>query len=266
METEKRAKDDARGENAYAAPTSAPVLQTKKKGFRLFELLVLLAIIGILFAMLIPATRRVRPAARRVQCLNNMRQIALAMINYESANGHFPPAYIADENGKPMHSWRVLILPHLEQQELYDRYSMDEPWDGPNNSKLHDEIVPLFRCPSSTSAESCSDYELVTGPGTGFDGDKSISMKDITDGSSNTIMLVEVFDPDHHWMEPKDISTEQLLSPILEEVEVSPNHSQVRNVALFDGSTHSIDTKVPLEALRKLVMIADDEVVNVLDW
>ena len=213
--------------------------------------------------MLIPNVRQVRGPARRTQCLNNLRQISLAMINYESANGHFLPAYIADENGKPMHSWRVLLLPYMEENALYEQYNMDEPWDGPNNSKLHDEIVPLFRCPSSDSAEHCSDYVLVTGKGTAFEADKTTNYGDLADGSSNTILMVEIFDADDHWMKPQDISADQFFSPVLEEVK--SNHSGVRNVSLFDGSTHSITTDVSQEELRKLVLIADGEVVNILD-
>ena len=69
-------------------------------------------------------------------CKNNLKQIALALHNYHQANGCFPPAYIADKNGRPMHSWRVLILPYLELDHLYKQYNFNEPWDGPNNKKL----------------------------------------------------------------------------------------------------------------------------------
>src|SRR5262245_66359 len=87
-------------------------------------------------ALLLPAVQQGREAARRSQCKNNLKQIALALLNYESRYGTFPPAYVADESGKPMHSWRVLILPDLDQQALYNDYNFSEPWDGPNNSRL----------------------------------------------------------------------------------------------------------------------------------
>ena len=191
-----------------------------------------------------------------------MRQIAIAMINYESDKQHFLPAYIADENGKPMHSWRVLLLPYIEQQELYDRYRMDEPWDGPNNSMLHDEIVTAYRCLSSRSAEHCTDYVLITGKGTAFNNDQTIGYGDITDGASNTIMVTEIAGSDIHWMDPRDIALDQFIG--LEKV-VETNHPQIRNVALFDGSTHPIETDANPDELMKLVLIADGEVVDVLD-
>ena len=68
--------------------------------------------------------------------LNNLKQIAMALQCYHQANGCFPPAYIADKTGKPMHSWRVLILPYLDRDDLYKAYNFTEPWDGPNNKKL----------------------------------------------------------------------------------------------------------------------------------
>ena len=93
MDTENK----TRGENVYAAPDTAPALEKKKKGFRFVELAIVLVILFVLVAMLFPVTRGGhRGPARRTMCLNNLRQITLAMINYESANGHFLPAYIAD--------------------------------------------------------------------------------------------------------------------------------------------------------------------------
>ena len=264
METDNNTPNNSRDQNVYAAPDASSVIEKKKKRFRFLELIVVIGILCILIGMLLPATRRgVSPAARRVQCLNHMRQIALAMHNYESAHGHFPPAYVADENGKPMHSWRVLLLPYLEHKALYEQYNMDEPWDGPNNSKLHDEYVSIYRCPSSNGTKNCSDYLLITGDGTGFVADKTLDLRDISDGSSNTIMLVEISDADEHWMKPQDISADQFLIPTLEQMET--NHPDVRNVALFDGSTHSIATDVPQEELRKLVLIADGELVDIRD-
>lgn len=101
---------------------------------------------GILAALLLPAVQAARQAARRNQCVTNLRQISLAMLNYHDVWNSFPPAYIADENGRPKHSWRVLILPYLEQQTLYDRYDFNEPWDGPHNSQLAALMPPVYAC------------------------------------------------------------------------------------------------------------------------
>ena len=250
-------------ENAYAAPRStespAPV---KKKKWPVLEAVIVVVVLFLLAGMLLPAVGTPRHVARRSQCRNNIKQIALAIHNYESANGHLPPAHIADENGKPMHSWRVLILPQLDQQALFDRYDMDEPWDGPNNSKLHDQIVQFYRCPSSSSNEHCTDYVLITGPGTGFEGDKTIGFSDITDGTSNTVMATEIANSKIHWMQPQDISLTEFLA-VEKDNSTSSNHRGSRHVAKFDGSTYCLPIDSDPNKLKNEVLIADGEVVNI---
>src|SRR5258708_3361414 len=83
------------------------------RGVKLVELLAVLSIIGLLIGLLLPAPRSARPAARRAQCNNNLKQIALALQNYEQAHKALPPAYTVDAEGRPLHSWRTLILPYL---------------------------------------------------------------------------------------------------------------------------------------------------------
>ena len=99
---------------------------------------VLIAGIVILLLIAIDAAVSFASTQRRARsdCQGRLRQIALALQCYHDVYKSFPPAYVADETGKPMHSWRVLILPFLEQKALYDQYRFDEPWDGPNNGKL----------------------------------------------------------------------------------------------------------------------------------
>ena len=126
--------------------------------------LVLVAVIGILIALLLPAVHVAREAARRNQCMNNMKQIGLALDNYHHAHDSFPPAYIPDENGDPMHSWRVLILPYLEQGYLYDEYDFSQPWDSPHNLQVTDVAIPIYQCSSETLPGSTdTSYLVITG-------------------------------------------------------------------------------------------------------
>jgi len=226
-----------------------------------------LCVVGLVLA-LIPVQRGYGHRGR-TPCLNNVRQIGLAMQNYCASKKHFPPAYIADENGKPMHSWRVLLLPFIEQRALYDQYSFDEPWDGPNNSKLHDVIVPQFQCPSVGRGEQGfnTSYMLVTGQGTGFDGDNETTARDVGDGLSNTVLVVEVANSDTHWMEPADISLDEALARFTDESKVKEccNHHGSINVSLMDGSTHSIWLPISAENLKALVTINGGEVVDITD-
>ena len=94
-------------------------------------------------------------ATRRARCVNNLKQIGLAMYNYHDQYGCFPPAYTADEHGRPLHSWRVLLLPYLECEDLYDQLRLNEPWNSPYNQQvLKDSDVPsVFRCPSAVDDE-----------------------------------------------------------------------------------------------------------------
>src|SRR6476620_7242903 len=153
----------------------------KRSAFTLVELLVVIAIIGVLVALLLPAVQAAREAARRMQCSNHLKQIGLALQNYHDHYHSLPPAYVADADGKPMHSWRVLILPYLEQKALYDKYNFNEPWNGPNNSKLHNEVVRVFCCPSRPGRQTNTEtsYVVVTGPGTAWPADKPISFASI---------------------------------------------------------------------------------------
>jgi hypothetical protein len=166
----------------------------------------------LMSGLLLPAIQGARSAARRTVCSDNIRTIALALQQYHDAHGSFPPPYIADAKGNPMHSWRVLILPYLEQGNLYKQYRFDEPWDGPNNRQLHSIVLSLFSCPSRPVNQPATDtnYVAAVGPKTTFSENGFIRMSDILDGTSNTILLVEVHNSGIHWMEPRDLHMHQM--------------------------------------------------------
>ena len=139
--------------------------------------------IALLLLLLLPAVNSAREASRRMQCSNNLRQIALALHNYHDTYGCFPPAYLADRNGKPMHSWRVLILPFIEQSALYQKYDFSEPWDGPKNSKLLSSMPHVYSCPSvartAAGRSTCTSYLAVVGPTTVWPGRATRSLNEI---------------------------------------------------------------------------------------
>ena len=104
--------------------------------------------IGLAFVLiLLPAVGGAGPAARRVGCINNMRQISLALLNFEAAHGHFPPPFTTDEQGNPLHSWRVLILPYMEEVKLYEQIDLNKPWYDPHNLALADQMPGVYSCP-----------------------------------------------------------------------------------------------------------------------
>ena len=162
-----------------------------------------------LFGVLLPSISSPIEASHRTQCRNNLKQIAWALHNYHDKHGSFPPAYFADEDGKPMHSWRVLILPFLEKQALYDAYDFSEPWNGPNNKQLIEKMPTVYACPSKKHLEpgiGITAYAAVTGEDCIFPGADSVAIRDITDGASQTIMLGEASHADITWTEPRDVN------------------------------------------------------------
>jgi prepilin-type processing-associated H-X9-DG protein len=130
-----------------------------------------LCIIPVLLALLLPAVQAAREAARRAQCVNNEKQMALGLHNYSAVNGHFPPAAIRDQNGKPLLSWRVALLPFIEEGALYKEFKLDEPWDSPHNKALLARMPPTYRCPSEPSPPNgtSTTYRVFVGPGTLFE-------------------------------------------------------------------------------------------------
>lgn len=115
------------------------------KAFTLIELLVVIAIIAILIGLLLPAIQKVREAASRMTCANNLKQMGLALMNYENTNQRFPPS------GTKIifHSWTVFILPYIEQQNIYNQYRLDKNWFDPLNNKATQTQVKTFICPST---------------------------------------------------------------------------------------------------------------------
>jgi prepilin-type N-terminal cleavage/methylation domain-containing protein/prepilin-type processing-associated H-X9-DG protein len=129
-----------------------------RAGFTLVELLVVIAIIGILVALLLPAVQSAREAARRTQCTNNLKQIGLAVLNYENALGELPPGGLTPRGGSYGHSWWVRILPYCEQSNVYERFDQraaNTGWLGftnphPNRDLLRNLSFPFMYCPSSS--------------------------------------------------------------------------------------------------------------------
>ena len=219
---------------------------------------------GIVAAMLLPAVQSAREAARRSQCNNNLKQIGLALQSYHDVYNSFPPAYIADANGKPMHSWRVLILPFMEQKPLYDRYNFDEPWDGPNNRQLADLIPPAYRCPADPAApgSTSTGYAAITGPGAIFDGETATRFASITDGTSNTIMVAETT-AGMHWMEPRDLDVNQMTFNVNgSPAEISGHHPGGAVVVFADGHTSFLQQSISAQILRALISKAGGETIT----
>jgi len=182
---------------------------------RLFWEVILTLFVGVgVLSFVVPRVRAAREAGRSMTCQNNLKQIGLAVLDFAASKGSYPAAYLKGKDEKPAHSWRVLILPYLndrECQELYAAYSFSEPWNGPHNRLLASRMPRLFRCPSDhLAAPEETNYMVVVGPGTLFPGDVShrplVSRREL----SESLLLVEVAGTGVNWMEPKDLREDQL--------------------------------------------------------
>ncbi|MCC6126433.1 MAG: DUF1559 domain-containing protein [Pirellulales bacterium] len=165
----------------------------------------------VAIGLLLPAVQAAREAARRARSMNNLKQISLALLNHEAANNVLPPAFKADKGGKPLLSWRVLILPYLEENSLYEQFKLDEPWDSEHNKKLLDKMPDVYKNPNSRLAgEGKTNYLAVRGAKTIFSGGTGTKIRDISDGTSNTITVVEASDERAvPWTKPDDFEYDE---------------------------------------------------------
>ena len=248
-----------------------PAAQGAGAGTTILIVVLVVAVVLGLFAcggvaLLLPAVQAAREAARRSQCNNNLKQIALALLNYESTYKCFPPAVITDKDGRPMRSWRVAILPFLEQRPLYDQYDFNQPWDSPRNRTLTNVRIPVYQCPSSPNPSSTeTNYVMISGKGTigGLPNEK-VTMADVTDGTSNTILVVEVVGTGIPWMEPKDLTIDELSGRLNDGSGkcISSNHPGGATVALADGSVRFLSNALPPQVLRWLILRNDGQAVG----
>ena len=191
--------------------------KTSKLKNCLFASICLFVFLGTIVLFVIPPMQN---ALRLIDCRENMRLIGNVLQVYQDKHGALPPAYTVDENGNPLHSWRVLILPYMGYRELYEQIRLDEPWDSEHNRQFHEVRIPDYQCPaSSRNARRLStirnvffknrdilrvancDYSVVIGKNTAFPGSgKAVSRDDIAD-RNNTILVVERMVP-VNWMDP----------------------------------------------------------------
>ena len=200
------------------------------------------------------------------QCTNNLKQIGIAMHNYHDTYKCFPAAVLTDENDRPMRSWRVAILPFVEQAPLYDMYDFNEPWDGPNNSLFQDAPLPVYRCPDDGGwMASETSYVMIVGEGTlGGLPNEEVSFAEVMDGTSNTIMVVEVAGAGIPWMEPRDITVEEAVTFVTDPA--ASRFQQVHpggvNVLLADGSVRFLPTSIDPKMLRAMLTRDDGQAVR----
>jgi len=209
-------------------------------------------------------------AANRMHCANQICHIALAIAVYQQVYHSFPPAYSTDRDGRPLHSWRVLILPYLGCEEVYQSIRLNEPWNSPHNRDVFQKSPdPLFyfHCCSATNPESETSYVMIVGPNTISDGPHGARLEDIKDGCTNTIMFVEVKNSGIHWAEPRDLDFASMSFKVNDPngKGVGSYHRGVAGVAFVSGSVWFIRDDFDPKLLKALTTINGGEDVSALE-
>lgn len=203
------------------------------------------------------------------ECKRNLMQLGTALHLYHEKHHSFPPAIVRDGHDRPYLSWRTLVLPFAEQADVYAKYQFDEAWDSPTNKALVPRVPEYFRCPSNRFEQvfPTTNYVAVIGPNTAWRSDgTAVSIKEITDGTSNTILLVETREAGIHVFEPRDLSLDQMTlavnSPIGQGI--SSNHrlggqSLGNHVLMADGTVRRLPDDTPPELIYALLTINGGE-------
>jgi hypothetical protein len=258
---ERAADGSAVAVQVYTRPAKTPVGTFVLLGFG--GIAAAAMVIAIAMVVLFPAYQAARGIADQRGCKSNLDQIGMALRSYETKHGTLPPAFIPDENGKPMHSWRVLLLPFLDEQGLYDRYDFNEPWDGPNNSQLFIQIPDVYACPTDRDARPLGEtsYMVVIGDKTLFPDSDPTSIAQVQDDPATTIIVVETPATGVQWMEPRDLKAGRMQFVINGGFgqEMGSHHEAGAHVLMVDGTVHFLGDDTPSDYIEGMTTISSGE-------
>ena len=232
----------------------------------------LVLVVGFLCAFLFwPCIVTIRDGESWVLTTGSIRQVGIAIQNYHDTFGQLPPAVVRDKEGQPLYSWRVAILPFLEQNALYQKFRLDEPWDSPHNKPLS-LTTPRCYLPyyAGRDKDGLTRYQVLVGPGTAFER-PGLTWNDFPDGLGSTVLVVESGDP-VPWSKPVDLNYD-LAGPLppLGSGYTKPVHFFCREVArrpgfavcFGDGTGRFVQSSTDERILRALITRNGGESVDV---
>jgi prepilin-type N-terminal cleavage/methylation domain-containing protein/prepilin-type processing-associated H-X9-DG protein len=259
-----------------------PKSTNPKWAFTLVELLVVITIIGVLIALLLPAVQSARESARRLHCCNNLKQMGLALQTYHAAFGTFPPGLIGVST--PRTAWNTMMLAQMEQQAIHDLYRFDRPFNHVDNKVATAYVIPAFLCPSTSRLKSdrteqrasngmgAIDYggiygsKIFTPPNGVLGYDLTISIVDITDGTSNTLLVGEDSGRGTSgggpWADGENIFHVSVPINVAQVNELWSDHPGGVNTVFCDGSVHFFMDEMDFGVLEDLCTRAGGEVIK----
>jgi hypothetical protein len=212
-----------------------------------------------MLGLMLPAVQKVREAANRMSCQNNLHQLALGMHNYQQTYGSFPAATVYSKEGKPLYSWRVTLLPFLVNDSLYKQFKLDEPWDSPNNIKLLPQMPKVFLDPSIPSKDNSETvYQVFVGKGTAFESHDGEKLATFTDGTSNTLLLVEAASA-VPWTKPEALP----FAPDKPLPKLGGHHTGGFNAAFADATVRFLPADIDDKTMRALITRNGAEIVKI---
>ena len=205
-------------------------------------------------SIMLPGLEVVDDAFWRRTCVDRLQQITLAMLLYECDHGTLPPAYAVDGNGDRLHSWRVLLLPYLGRQELYDKIRLDEPWNSEHNRQFHKQAVEFYQCPGANLEPGKTTYSVVVGPEMPFEGSQGKQLADFGPKSAKMILVVERSES-VCWMDPtSDVpQTEADMGIKGDNVAIGDSHRGGSNFGFRDGVVLFLSDTIDTELFGKLL-------------
>jgi hypothetical protein len=263
-----RSQSSGRGLAGRLSTSSAPTPQS-------IQLMIVLLIASLLLAgifgwvavtLIVPRLTRFA-SSQSLQTAANLARIGAALQAYHQTHGRFPPAYLTDDQGVPIHSWRVLILPYLDESVLYAAYRFDEPWDGPSNSRLVSRMPTVFASPSDVADPSIgvTSFLAITGTGTLFPPDASASRSDVLDRLEDTILVVESAESEISWLEPEDLLVSRMSFQLNQapRLSIRTRDSSSPHVLRADGTVRRLRASTPARTVQGMTTINGLEVI---DW
>ncbi|MEP0430698.1 DUF1559 domain-containing protein [Rhodopirellula bahusiensis] len=219
-----------------------------------------IATTGVLVGLLLPAVQAAREAARRMQSSNNVKQIMLAMHNHHSAYRELPLSAIVDDDGNPLLSWRVALLPFMDEQELYNQFKLDEPWDSDHNLPLAQQIPSVYQPLRKPVEPGHTIYQAVVGDSIGLKPMQRTGFREFLDGLSNSVFILETnADQAVLWTKPEDLNID-LDNPLKG---LGSAWQGGFHVGMGDGAVKFITEEIDPDLFRKMLTRAGREVVDI---